>query len=116
GAAIAVDCWGCAYVTGDTYSTDFPTVVPYQTGQGDQDAYVTKLLEFCCQIRGDIDHNGQLDVLDVTYFVDWLWQGGDDPVCMEEADVDGNYQVDTLDLIYLVTYFWQGGPPPVPCP
>ena len=39
-----MDANGCAYVTGSTTSTDFPTVNPYQ-GQlkGAVDAFVTKL-------------------------------------------------------------------------
>jgi hypothetical protein len=43
GYDIAVDASGAAYVTGDTYSTDFPTVNPYQTDQGYCDIFVTKL-------------------------------------------------------------------------
>ena len=44
GWAIAVDAAGCAYVTGITDSSSFPTVNPYQdTNAGDEDAFVTKL-------------------------------------------------------------------------
>ncbi|MCK4857459.1 MAG: SBBP repeat-containing protein, partial [candidate division Zixibacteria bacterium] len=44
GEAIAVDGSGNAYVTGYTFSSDFPTENPYQTNQGgDYDAFVTKL-------------------------------------------------------------------------
>jgi hypothetical protein len=42
GFGIAVDAYGSAYVTGWTSSTDFPTLNPYQTHQGDDDAFVTK--------------------------------------------------------------------------
>ncbi len=44
GAAIAVDASGSAYVTGDTFSTNFPTVNPLfgdTNGFGDQDAFVS---------------------------------------------------------------------------
>ncbi|MBN4056823.1 SBBP repeat-containing protein [bacterium AH-315-J21] len=41
--SIAVDGFGSAYVTGSTYSTDFPTINPYQTYQGSYDVFVTKL-------------------------------------------------------------------------
>jgi hypothetical protein len=40
---IAVDGSGSAYVTGSTYSSDFPTLSPYQTDQADVDVFVTKL-------------------------------------------------------------------------
>jgi len=43
GNGIAVDGSGNAYVTGTTGSSDFPTSNPYQTYQGWQDAFVTKL-------------------------------------------------------------------------
>ena len=44
GFSIAVDASGAAYITGITYSTDFPTLNPYQgTFQGFSEAYVTKL-------------------------------------------------------------------------
>jgi hypothetical protein len=43
GKAIAVDASGSAYVTGQTFSTDFPTQDPYQTDQPSYDAYVIKL-------------------------------------------------------------------------
>lgn len=44
GHAIAVDTQGAAYVTGFTYSTDFPTWNAFQQwNDGDSDAYVVKL-------------------------------------------------------------------------
>jgi len=44
GLGIAVDSSGCAYVTGVTYSTDFPTQNALQVGSGGGwDAFVTKL-------------------------------------------------------------------------
>jgi hypothetical protein len=43
GQAIAVDQYGNAYVTGYTYSTDFPTLNAFQTANsGNGDAFVTK--------------------------------------------------------------------------
>ena len=46
GYGIAIDGSGNAYVTGRTWSSDFPTLNPYQTDQGGypgDDAFVTKL-------------------------------------------------------------------------
>jgi len=43
GNGIAVDGSGYAYVTGQTGSSNFPTLNPYQTYQGDYDVFVTKL-------------------------------------------------------------------------
>ncbi len=44
GYGIAVDASGCAYITGETGSANFPTLAPGQTAfQGIEDAFVTKL-------------------------------------------------------------------------
>jgi beta-propeller repeat-containing protein len=45
GVAIAVDRFGCLYLTGDTLSTDFPTANPLKGSHpvGDLDAFVTKI-------------------------------------------------------------------------
>ncbi len=44
GAAVAVDGSGNTYLTGSTYSTNFPTALPFQAHSGGgQDAFVTKI-------------------------------------------------------------------------
>ncbi|MFC1476226.1 SBBP repeat-containing protein [Candidatus Zixiibacteriota bacterium] len=43
GNGISVDGAGNAYITGGTSSSDFPTEGEYQTNQGDDDGFVTKL-------------------------------------------------------------------------
>ncbi|UCD65056.1 MAG: hypothetical protein JSW34_06395 [Candidatus Zixiibacteriota bacterium] len=70
----------------------------------------------CCILRGDVDHDGTVLVLDIIYLVDWLFKPAPAPPCLEEADLNGNGEVNVLDLIYIVEYMWDYGPPPVPCP
>jgi len=73
----------------------------------------------CCQLRADIDGNGEgPDIDDVVYLVTYMFQGGPEPLCMSEADIDGNHTVspDIADLVHLVQYMFQEGPPPVACP
>jgi Beta-propeller repeat/Abnormal spindle-like microcephaly-assoc'd, ASPM-SPD-2-Hydin len=43
GSAITVDNTGSAYLTGSTFSTNFPTVAPYQAVTSGDSAFVTKL-------------------------------------------------------------------------
>ncbi|MCX6831949.1 MAG: SBBP repeat-containing protein, partial [candidate division Zixibacteria bacterium] len=59
GFGIAVDGSGNAYVTGGTYSSDFPTLNPYQTDQSSEDVFVTKLSAFA-----DGDGDGVADDVD----------------------------------------------------
>ncbi|MCK4462592.1 MAG: SBBP repeat-containing protein, partial [candidate division Zixibacteria bacterium] len=127
GYGIAVDDSGSAYVTGSTGSTDFPTLNPYQTDQGGTDVFVTKLSYGCCiGIRGNINYDpgDVIDISDLVYLVDYMFNGGPQPVCWEEANVDGSgdgppdgpEDIDIADLVHLVDYMFNQGPPPVPCP
>jgi len=73
----------------------------------------------CCNhdgIRGDANDNGSILVDDLVLLVDYLFKGGEPPVCMEEGDAnaDGNILVD--DLTLLVDYLFKGSPSPLPCP
>jgi hypothetical protein len=46
GIAITIDNSDMPYITGDTYSNDFPTVTPYDSSQaGGYDAFVSKIVE-----------------------------------------------------------------------
>ena len=69
----------------------------------------------CCNLRGDVDMNGSVDVGDLTRLVAYLFQGGNPPPCTDEGDVDANGSVDVGDLTFLVAYLFQGGQPPPPC-
>ncbi len=70
----------------------------------------------CCLNRGDADHNGQVDPLDLVFLADYMWKGGDEPPCEDEADIDGSGSIDGLDAAYLLAYFYRSGTPPPPCP
>ena len=70
----------------------------------------------CCQLGGDVDHSGGIDVSDLGYTVDYLFRGGPIAPCAEEGDVDGSGGIDVSDLGYIVDYLFRGGPPPPPCP
>jgi hypothetical protein len=92
GYEIAVD-GGNAYVTGYTYSSDFPTLNPYQTYQGTtgySDAFVTKLSYFS---EPDYVVTPTPDTADVFY--------------LKQADIDGDnytdviYTGNTADSLYI---------------
>jgi len=83
----------------------------------------------CCDIRGDINHDGvssSPNVADLVYMVTFMFQDGPEPPCASgggyypEADIQGDGNIpspDIADLVSLVTWmFCSGGPPPVPCP
>jgi len=73
----------------------------------------------CCVYRGDVDHSGQLpvDISDLIYLIEYMFDGGAEPLCQEEADIngDGLLTIDIADLVHLIDYMFQDGPPPPSC-
>ncbi|MCB2201459.1 hypothetical protein KQH51_01860 [bacterium] len=65
--------------------------------------------------RGDVNFEGALDLSDLIYLVNYLFQGGPEPLPMLEAgNVNCSGGTDLSDLIYFVNFLFQGGPN-VPC-
>lgn len=69
----------------------------------------------CCSHPGDTNHNGGIDVSDLTYFVSYLFEGGTAPVCPDEGDINGDGSIDIADLTFIVAYLFGGGIAPPPC-
>lgn len=72
----------------------------------------------CCVARGDVDHSDggtPIDIADLVYLVDYMFNGGPEPPCLQEADIDAGGGVDISDLVYLVDFMFSGGPAPPPC-
>ncbi len=65
-------------------------------------------------LAGDVDGSGSLDVADLIYLADFMFNGGPLPIVGAAADVNGDCIVDIADVIYLVDYQYAGGPAPVP--
>jgi hypothetical protein len=101
----------------DEADLDFYTVTVEVTDSIDASQCVVEfeLITCTCEIRGDVNHNGNRDISDLTYFVDYLFGGGPPPPCAEEGDIDGNGSTDISDLTYLVAWLFDGGPEPPPC-
>lgn len=66
-------------------------------------------------ICGDLDENGEVNILDIVFFIDFKYKDGPEPGVLEAADVDGNLEVNILDIIYLIDYKFKDGPEPA-CP
>jgi hypothetical protein len=68
--------------------------------------------------RGDLNSDGaEADIVDLTFAADYLFGGGDAPLCSEEADPNANNAIcDIVDLTFLADYLFGGGSLPVQCP
>ena len=66
-------------------------------------------------VRGDVDNNGQVNLTDVIFNLNFLFLGGDEPSCFDAGDADNNGIVQLTDGIFLLNYlFLVGSPPPEP--
>ena len=63
-------------------------------------------------ICGDIDGNGDSpNISDLTYLVDYLFDGGPQPPEMNACDMNGDGESPNIsDLTYMVSYLFENGP------
>jgi hypothetical protein len=66
----------------------------------------------CCDVPGDANNDGTVNILDITYLIGYLYLMGSPPPCMYEGDPNANCTVNILDITYLIAYLYQGGPVP----
>ncbi len=59
---------------------------------------------------GDVDNNGEINVLDLVYFINFKYKGGPEPDYIESAEVNGDGDINVLDLVYLINFKYKGGP------
>lgn len=67
----------------------------------------------CCEVPGDANHDGRVNILDITFLIGWIYGGGPPPPCCYEADANGDCSINILAITYLIVYLYQGGFGPV---
>jgi hypothetical protein len=66
-------------------------------------------------VSGDANGDGQVELSDVVYIINYLYKGGSAPECdpvTDCGDVNNDEIVDISDVLYLINYLYKGGPPP----
>ena len=63
-------------------------------------------------IRGDYNEDGRPDISDAVAGLDYLFQGGRAPLCLEVADTNSDQKLDLSDEVYLLSHLFLGGPAP----
>jgi len=66
-------------------------------------------------IPGDITGDEKVDIADVLFLINYLFQQGPSFVPLEIADVNCDDAVDIADLVYLINYLFMEGPLPQEC-
>jgi len=120
GISLDGELHGAVYVN-ETGSVDVP-ITPFEahdtadivvTAQN-REPYISIISINEPYICGDIDGDGEApNVSDVTYLVDYMFNGGPPPPVLEAANVDGYSGINILDLTYLVAYLFIEGADPI---
>ena len=78
-------------------------------GAGDTVQAQVSIIPIC----GDIDDNGgSVDIADLTYLVDHMFNEGPEPPVVSAADMDGSPGLNIGDLVHLVEYMFNSGAAP----
>ena len=63
-------------------------------------------------MRGDANGDGAIDVTDIVYLINYLFNETSAPDPYEAGDANCDGKVDIVDIVYLINYLFGEGPPP----
>lgn len=67
-------------------------------------------------VRGDANHDGQVDISDAVFCLGLVFGQFDEPSCVEAADANADDQIDISDGVLLLEWILIPGRPPLPAP
>ncbi len=73
----------------------------------------TNIPDFWTWKLGDINHDHNVNVADLTYMVNYVFKGGTAIYPEFVGDVDHSCTLNVTDLVYMVNYVFKGGPDPL---
>jgi len=62
-------------------------------------------------VRGDVDRNGTLELTDAVVLLQFLFLGGEAPMCDATADADASEVLEVTDVVAILNYLFRGGAP-----
>ncbi len=67
----------------------------------------------CCDLAGDADNSGGINIGDVVTLIEYIFSGGAEPTCLQEGDSDGSGGINIGDVVTLIEYIFSGGAIPI---
>ena len=61
---------------------------------------------------GDANSDGNTNVADVVYLINYIFKSGPAPANMKKADVNCDTHVNVADVVYLINFIFKSGPQP----
>jgi hypothetical protein len=123
-----LSAWMGPYASGETCTAshswpegDFEVKVRTKDGFGAQTDWSAahSIHLQCCIIRGNVDDDDGdgVNIADLVYLVDYMFNDGPPPPCPEAANIDADPggTIEISDLVYLVDFMFNDGPWPPSC-
>jgi hypothetical protein len=63
-------------------------------------------------LHGDANCDGDVNVADAVYIINYVFKGGPGPIPYLAGDANGDADVNVADAVYLINYIFKDGPPP----
>ncbi len=83
---------------------------PNHFNPGQEDGDDNGVGDVCDYVCGDANNNGDVNILDVTFLISYLYKDGQAPDYMDACDVNDSGTVNILDVTYLISYLYKDGP------
>jgi len=61
---------------------------------------------------GDANKDGNVNILDVVFIINYKYKNGTAPPTPELADPNNDCEIDILDIVYIINYKYKNGPEP----
>jgi len=88
----------------------------YYLTESSAQALIAKVFEYFAEetfYYGDVNGDWSVNILDITYLINYLYKDGPSPIDMNNGDPDAGCAVNILDVTYLINYLYKGGPEPL---
>jgi hypothetical protein len=80
-------------------------------------ALIQRVMEYfaapSAYVNGDVNDDHIVNLLDITYLIAYLYQGGPPPVRINHGDPNNDCTINILDVVYLISYLYNAGPAPL---
>ncbi|SYZ73406.1 hypothetical protein TRIP_C21524 [Candidatus Zixiibacteriota bacterium] len=72
--------------------------------------YLDRMCCTCCWNPGDANNDHVVNILDVSYLINYLYKQGPEPACPDDGDVNASGNINILDVAYFINALYKSGP------
>ncbi len=84
---------------------------PFVANPGQQDSNGNGVGDACEWVCGDVNDDTRANLLDITYFIYYIYRGGPPPHHFEACDINCSGSINIVDIIYMINTLYKMGPP-----